>query len=492
MLKIFLQYVIIFHVGIVNKPSERLVKYNNYFKGGKTMKTQKHFKKITALLLVMILAVSSFAFPASAAQTTKANYIGGYTTMQLLNSAGWNKIYMHAVNADGDELSGVFPGIEVKEISLDRIGRKVYIAVIPEEVTEIYFNDGGSNRTDVITDFKNGSYKILSQRDGQDYCELMLDADYGEGKTIWLKKHDGWDQTFITPKDKDRNPLFDSPLDITSYQTYKYSDDSRYYMLTLPADYKSFTITNGNESLSGWPQYSYQRFDYESMFDPDEGYYEAIHGNYLNNISVEWFTKYKYGDADLDSEISINDVTKIQSVLASLREPMSTLNSGVADTDGDGAVTISDATAIQYYLASLSGSERTGREYRRAENYGMHDYFCINNNCGWDKIYLYALDADDNPICGDFPGYLLTKTETYNKNHHYTDIPKNAAKLIFSNGNGEYSTPVDPSQVPERDPVRVGQYEYKTYYVDITDQKNEEGRNICEIKYSVSYIIVDP
>ncbi|MEE0674413.1 MAG: hypothetical protein UCN61_00910 [Ruminococcus sp.] len=171
---------------------------------------------------------------------------------------------------------------------------------------------------------------------------------------------------------------------------------------------------------------------------------------------------------------------------------MSTLNSGVADTDGDGAVTISDATAIQYYLASLSGSERTGREYRRAENYGMHDYFCINNNCGWDKIYLYALDADDNPICGDFPGYLLTKTETYNKNHHYTDIPKNAAKLIFSNGNGEYSTPVDPSQVPERDPVRVGQYEYKTYYVDITDQKNEEGRNICEIKYSVSYIIVDP
>ena len=75
--------------------------------------------------------------------------------MQLLNSAGWSKIYMHAVNADGDELSGVFPGIEVKEIFLDRIGRKVYIAVIPEEVTEIYFNDGGSNRTDVITDFNS-------------------------------------------------------------------------------------------------------------------------------------------------------------------------------------------------------------------------------------------------------------------------------------------------------------------------------------------------
>ncbi|MEE0857622.1 MAG: dockerin type I repeat-containing protein [Ruminococcus sp.] len=457
------------------------------------MKIQKHFKKNTALLLVLILAVSSFALPASAAKDSDPKFSGSYTTMQLLNSAGWSKIYMHAVNADGDELSGVFPGIEVKEMFLDRIGRKVYIAVIPENVTEIYFNDGGSNRTDVITDFKNGLFKILSQKDGQEYCECMLDEDYGEGKTIWLQKHDGWDQTFITPKDKDRNPLYDSPLDITSYQTYRYTDDSRYYMLTLPADYKSFTITNGSESLGASPWYSYQRFDYTLLEDIDNGgFYETIVSNYLYNISNAWFTKYQYGDADLDSEISINDVTKIQSVLAALRDPMSTLNSGVADTDGDGAVTISDATAIQYYLASLSGSERTGREYRRAENYGMHDYFCINNNCGWDKIYLYALDADDNPICGDFPGYLLTKTETYNKNHHYTDIPKNAAKLIFSNGNGEYSTPVDPSQVPERDPVRVGQYEYKTYYVDITDQKNEEGHNICEIKYSVSYIIVDP
>lgn len=456
------------------------------------MKTRKHFKKITALLLVMILAVSSFAFPASAAETTKANYIGGYTTMQLLNSAGWSKIYMHAVNADGDELSGVFPGIEVKEIFLDRIGRKLFTAVIPEEVTEIYFNDGGSNRTDVITDFKNGLFKILSQKDGQEYCECMLDEDYGEGKTIWLKKHDGWDQTFITPKDKDRNPLYDSPLDITSYQTYRYTDDSRYYMLTLPADYKSFTITNGSESLGASPWYSYQRFDYTLLEDIDNGgFYETIVSNYLYNISNAWFTKYQYGDVDLDSEISINDVTKIQSVLAALRDPMSTLNSEVADTDGDGAVTISDATAIQYYLASLNGGERTGLEYRRAENYGMHT-LGVSNKSGWNKVYVYALDADDNPICGDSPGYLLTKTETYNKNHYYTDIPKNAVKLIFSNGKGEYSATLDPSQVPERDPVRVGQYEYKTYYVDITDQKNEEGRNICEIKYSVSYIIVDP
>ena len=460
------------------------------------MKTRKHFKKITVLLLVLILAVSSFAFPASAAQTTKANYSGGYTTMQLLNSAGWSKIYMHAVNADGDELSGVFPGIEVKEIFLDRIGRKVYIAVIPEEVTEIYFNDGGSNRTDVITDFKNGSYKILSQRDGQDYCELMLDEDYGEGKTIWLQKHDGWDQTLITPKDKDRNPLFDSPLDITSYQTYKYTDGNRYYMLTLPSDYKSFNITNGTETLGASSLYCYQIFNY-IFVDNMSGYYETIDGNYLFGIWKASFTKYQYGDVDLDTEISINDVTKIQSVLASLREPMSTLNSGVADTDGDGVVTIADATAIQYYLASLNGSERTGREYRRAENYGVH-YLRVSNNAGWDKVYVYALDADDNPICGDSPGYLLTeKYSRYDFSSHSnlyyytTNIPKNAVKLIFSNGKGEYSAPVDPSQVLEDEPLSFGKSIYDIYYVDITDQKNEEERNICEIKYYNIFAIID-
>ena len=444
------------------------------------MKIQKHFKKVIALLLVMILAVSSFAFPVSAKETTSANYSGGYTTMQLLNSAGWSKIYMHAVNADGDELSGVFPGIEVKEIFLDRIGRKLFTAVIPEEVTEIYFNDGGSNRTDVITDFKNGLFKILSQKDGQEYCECMLDEDYGEGKTIWLKTHDGWDQTFIDPKDKDHNPIFDSPLDITSYQTYRYKDGNRYYKLTLPTNFKFFTINNGSEYVSMRTGYSYQRFDYKILSDPEEEEddEEIVNGNYLNNISNAWFTKHKYGDVDLDSEISINDVTKIQSVLASIREPMSTLNSEVADTDGDGAVTISDATAIQYYLASLDGGERTGREYRRAENYGMHP-LRVYNKSGWDKVYAYALDADDNPICGDFPGYLLGST----------DIPQNAVKLIFSNGKGEYSVPLDPSQVPEDEPINYNQYRYEHYHIVITDQKNEEGRNIIDIKYDIMWVL---
>ena len=446
------------------------------------MKTRKHFKKITALLLVLILAVSSFAFPASAAQTTKANYIGGYTTMQLLNSAGWSKIYMHAVNADGDELSGVFPGIEVKEIFLDRIGRKLFTAVIPEEVTEIYFNDGGSNRTDVITDFKNGNYKLLAQSDGQDYCECKLEEDYGEGKTIWLKKHDGWDQTFIDPKDKNHNPIFDSPLDITSYQTYRYKDGNRYYKLTFPTNFKYFTINNGSESVSMSTGYSYQRFDYKIIYDPEEDDEEIVNGNYLNNISNAWFTKHKYGDVDLDSEISINDVTKIQSVLASIREPMSTLNSEVADTDGDGAVTISDATAIQYYLASLNGGERTGLEYRRAENYGMHT-LGVSNKSGWNKVYVYALDADDNPICGDFPGYLL------NEKDYDTNIPQNAAKLIFSNGKGECSMPLNLSRVPEDEPYKIGQRIYKRYYIEITDQKNEEGRNIIDIKYNTMWVL---
>ena len=444
------------------------------------MKIQKHFKKITALLLVMILAVSSFAFPASAKETTSANYSGGYTTMQLLNSAGWSKIYMHAVNADGDELSGVFPGIEVKEIFLDRIGRKLFTAVIPEEVTEIYFNDGGSNRTDVITDFKNGNYKLLAQSDGQEYCECKLDEDYGEGKTIWLKTHDGWDQMFIDPKDNDGNPIFDSPLDITSYQTYRYKDGNRYYKLTLPTDYKNFTVSNGSKTLTQWSWYSYQRFEYVFLDDDEEDYIETVKGNYLYNISNAGFTKYQYGDVDLDTEISINDVTKIQSVLASIREPMSTLNSGVADTDGDGAVTISDATAIQYYLASLDGGERTGREYRRAENYGMHP-LRVSNKSGWNKVYVYALDADDNPICGDFPGYLLCSG--------YTDIPQNAVKLIFSNGKGEYSATLDPSQVPEDVPVHYGQSTYYHYYIVITDQKNEEGRNIIDIKYNTMWVL---
>lgn len=58
------------------------------------------------------------------------------------------------------------------------------------------------------------------------------------------------------------------------------------------------------------------------------------------------------GDADLDGEVDISDVTIIQRFLAEITD-LSDEAQTAADVDGDGDVTISDATAIQRWIADI-------------------------------------------------------------------------------------------------------------------------------------------
>ncbi|MGN1129884.1 MAG: dockerin type I repeat-containing protein [Ruminococcus sp.] len=55
------------------------------------------------------------------------------------------------------------------------------------------------------------------------------------------------------------------------------------------------------------------------------------------------------GDADLDGEVTIKDVTCIQKVLAGINEKPDSFDY-VADVTGDGKVDIRDVTTIQLYI----------------------------------------------------------------------------------------------------------------------------------------------
>lgn len=58
------------------------------------------------------------------------------------------------------------------------------------------------------------------------------------------------------------------------------------------------------------------------------------------------------GDADGDGDVTINDVTCIQRVLAEL-PLIGGFSEAAADIDGNGAVEIADATLIQQWLAEM-------------------------------------------------------------------------------------------------------------------------------------------
>lgn len=65
------------------------------------------------------------------------------------------------------------------------------------------------------------------------------------------------------------------------------------------------------------------------------------------------------GDADLDGEITVNDVTMVQKYIAELEKPEYIKVTG--DTNGDGTVDINDASTIQMYLAEMPVESLVGK-----------------------------------------------------------------------------------------------------------------------------------
>ena len=81
----------------------------------------------------------------------------------------------------------------------------------------------------------------------------------------------------------------------------------------------------------------------------------------------EWLTEYYgivpnaplLGDADMDREVTVIDVTCIQRRLAGV--PLSVaINEAVCDIDGNGVIEISDATFIQRYVGRIPVSYPIG------------------------------------------------------------------------------------------------------------------------------------
>ena len=130
-----------------------------------------------------------------------------------------------------------------------------------------------------------------------------------------------------------------------------------------------------------------------------------------------------------------------------------------ADVDGDGIVTVIDATLIQRYVANMSvkydiGKEKTVQPVQPTtpvvfptdpvedptEPYipPVKDSFLLTDNFGWGSAYVYAWDADGNPIGGEWPGTSQAETQTneYGETQFICHVPEGAVGVILNNGAG--------------------------------------------------------
>ena len=61
----------------------------------------------------------------------------------------------------------------------------------------------------------------------------------------------------------------------------------------------------------------------------------------------------------------------------------------------------------------------------------------FTNNKGWDKVYVYTWDSNDNALQGEWPGTQLTNSaqNDYGESVFYAEIPSNADGVVFTAGN---------------------------------------------------------
>lgn len=465
----------------------------------KNMKKPKLLKKIIALLLTLTMAVPCFTFGASAAQSVGADDLPqDYTTMLLLNDLNWDKTYIYALDENGEEVCGRYPGVELKEKIYDSDNREILLAVLPDGIESVFFSDGGTERTENIGYLTNGLYRITDEQNSQQY-KYALEEDYGEDNVIWIEAGLG-PKVYFYPKNIDGQPYYDEPgIDITSYPKYTFPENTyhgSFYLIRVPEDFKSLklTVKNGYYGDFFYSSCSSERgshkfyIDYYSVFEDDlYDLYESC----IPCLTDGYFTRFQYGDANLDRRINIVDVTRIQYELAEIGTPMDQLNKEVSDVTRDDRLNISDATAIQYYIADYYyGYAQTGENYIRAENEEMK-YIKVYDTNPWDKMFVSAWDADGNLLCGNSPGYAAVPVSRYSQNDKETLIyelylPKKAVKMVLSNSKGEKTAEINPQDIP--DDV-VSRFRVVKYGLFLTGEKDENGNAAHKIKTTDIMII---
>ena len=64
--------------------------------------------------------------------------------------------------------------------------------------------------------------------------------------------------------------------------------------------------------------------------------------------------------------------------------------------------------------------------------------FLLTDNFGWGSAYVYAWDANGDPINGEWPGAAQAETVTngYGETQFRCYVPEGAVGVILNNGNG--------------------------------------------------------
>ena len=132
---------------------------------------KKYGSRFLCWILVCIMVLAQFSFPAQAATGNRKVYVD-------ISGTNWTTVNVYTWDANGSPTTGIWPGS-----SMDRYVGNIYSFEIPADAVNIIFNDGSNQTADLVipTDGKN-LYTISTQ--SWSVCSAACDHRWIDG---WCK-----------------------------------------------------------------------------------------------------------------------------------------------------------------------------------------------------------------------------------------------------------------------------------------------------------------
>lgn len=270
-------------------------------------------------------------------------------------------------------------------------------------IPQIWFDDFVPALNDFFGKTDNGIMKSYKQ-----YYSLIADSAEMNYQSGWkLKTSNSW------------------IADHTKLTTAEYDSDTHKMMTTAKKTYSN--------NFDGMYDYAVDWMQGRTAWLSEQFYPDNVQAEYI------------LGDADLNGEISITDVTLIQKYIADITQYESS-QLKTADVTEDKNISIDDATDIQKYLAGLSSklgeyfknrlpsniSSEIANEIKDDERFGIDD--------GYYYVRISLLNDNNNALAEDIIEKYLSEDNYYTydaeKGYIDTSLPKETL-LNIANGYGD-------------------------------------------------------
>ncbi len=408
--------------------------------------------------------IFNFYYKPLANQTTKVHYY---------NTGGWSYVNCYAYDDQGNEALGAWATQSKKDRMTDdpdQADSKWLVKDIPTTACYVMFHDA----THQVPDQGEPGYAVAGEawiKDGvvTFSCSVVtshIDLETGEVLSADVKKdysNVGSNQVYSTSANTTLNRNYIAPaLASGFYQpgvlnaVYLYTDskpvtDKLMYgdldqdgivtvmdvtvlqranikMITLNADQKTVADVNGDGSIDSVDATTIQRYLAEMKVKGskvglivgetpvgEHTYDEFL--NAYNNLNT-LFAKY--------ASDTYGSYPEYQAASAAINTYRSTSLNPSADPDEvdagyDACVkAYNDLSAVEIVIPDPEKS------------------FLLTDNFGWGTAYVYAWDADGNPLVGAWPGAAQAETTTneYGQTQFVCHVPQGAVGVILNNGNG--------------------------------------------------------